>query len=348
MRRRNKRTMRVLIVKLSSLGDLFHALPAVHNIKIGLKAEVHWAVQEEYADLVGCFTDVDRVIPVSRKHWFRGGRVFLRRLRLYDYDYVFDLQGLMKSAIVTSLARTGKRIGPSFCREGSVLMYSAVAGHADRKRHAVDQCMDTPRYLGLSCLNQEFPVVFPPAERNEPRPRVGLLPVSRWATKNWPASKFAEVAKRLQKERDATIFLLGGAGDVGVCAELEKSIGGKVVNLCGKLKIPESGALIRELDLLVSNDSGPVHLAVAVGTPTLVVFGPTDPRRTGPYGTIHRVLRGTQACQPCYSRVCRFGDQPCMKEVTSERVGDEALQLLDAIQRRAGATRDRRPEAGLL
>jgi heptosyltransferase-1 len=339
--------MRVLVVKLSSLGDLFHALPAVHNIKVGLGAELHWVVQEEYAGLVKCFTDVDRVIPVSRRHWLRDSRVFLRRLRLYDYDYVLDLQGLLKSAIVATLARGRRRIGPSFCREGSVLLYSAVAGPADRGRHAVDQCMDTVRYLGLSCLCQEFPVVFPPARRTEPCPRVGLLPLSRWKTKNWSADGFAAVARRLQAERDATVFLLGGGGDAAACSELEKAIGGRVVNLCGKLSIPDSGAVIRELDLLIANDSGPVHMAAAVGTPTLVIFGPTDPRRTGPYGTIHRVVRGSQPCQPCYERECRFGDMPCMRDVTPERVGDEAIQLLEASQRRAGATRERRPQAWL-
>lgn len=340
--------MKVLIVKLSSLGDLFHALPAVHNIKTGLRAEIHWVVQEEYADLVRCFTDVERVIPVSRRHWFRGGRVFLRRLRLHDYDYVIDLQGLLKSAMVVSLARSRRRIGPSFCREGSVLFYSAVAGHSDRTRHAVDQCMDTVRYLGLSCLSQEFPVLFPAAARTEPRPRVAVLPVSRWETKNWSVASFAEVARRLQKERDATIFILGGGADAAACSELEKAVGGHVHNLCGKLSIPQSGALLREMDLLISNDSGPVHMAAAIGTPTLVVFGPTDPRRTGPYGTIHRVVRGTQPCQPCYERVCRFGDKPCMKEVTAGRVADEALQLLEASQRRAGALREQRPAVGLL
>lgn len=339
--------MKVLIVKLSSLGDLFHALPAVHNIKVGLKAEIHWVVQEEYADLVKCFTDVDRVIPVSRRHWLRGARVFMRRLRLYDYDYVVDLQGLLKSAIVALLARGGKRIGPSFCREGSVLLYSAVAGHYDRNRHAVDQCMDSVRYLGLSCLSQEFPVAFSAAGRTEPRPRVGLLPVSRWHTKNWAVEGFVAVARRLQQERDATVFILGGAGDSVACAEMEKAIGGRVLNLAGKMSIPESGALIRELDLLISNDSGPVHMAAAVGTPTLVIFGPTDPRRTGPYGMVHRVLRGNQPCQPCYDRVCRFGDKPCMKDVTVQRVGDEALELLEASKRRAGATREQRPAAGL-
>jgi lipopolysaccharide heptosyltransferase I len=340
--------MKVLIVKLSSLGDLFHALPAVHNIKVGLKADIHWVVQEEYAELARCFTDVERVIPVSRRRWFREGRVFLRRLRLYDYDYVIDLQGLLKSAIVTSMARTRRRIGPSFCREGSELFYSAVAGHADRTRHAVDQCMDTVRYLGLSCLNQEFPVVFPPAARTEPRPRVGILPVSRWKTKNWPADRFAAVARRLQAERDATIFLLGGAGDAAVCSEMEKSIGGRTVNLCGRLSLPGSGSLIRELDLLIANDSGPIHMAAAVGTPVLAVFGPTDPRRTGPYGSIHRVVRGIRPCQPCYDRECRFGDVPCMSDVTPERVGEEALELLEASQRRAGATRERGPLDGLL
>jgi lipopolysaccharide heptosyltransferase II len=172
--------------------------------------------------------------------------------------------------------------------------------------------------------------------------------VSRWKTKNWPVERFASVANRLQTERDATIFILGGPGDADVCAGLEKAVGGRTVNLCGRLSLPASGSLIRDLDLLIANDSGPIHMAAAVGTPVLAVFGPTDPRRTGPYGTIHRVVRGSRPCQPCYDRECRFGDMPCMQEVTPERVGEEALELIEASRRRAGATSERSPLASLL
>jgi heptosyltransferase I len=337
--------MKILIVKLSSLGDLFHALPAVHNIRTGLGAEIHWVTQTEYADLVRCFTDVDRVIPFPRNSLGKDLRVFLRRLRLWDYDYVLDMQGLFKSAVVTFLARGRRKIGPSFQREGAFLFYSAVAGSRNRNRHAVDQCMDTVRYLGLSCLDLEFPVVFPPAGRSEPRPRVGLLPASRWPTKNWPEDAFAAVGRALRERGDATVYLLGGPADRPVCERIERQIRGDVapdaagvVNLAGVLSLPATGGLIGELDLLISNDSGPIHMAAAVRTPTLVVFGPTDPRRTGPYGSIHRVVRANRECQPCFSRTCRFGDVPCLREVTPDRVVEEAMQILDAARRRAGGT----------
>jgi len=340
--------MRVLIVKLSSLGDLFHALPAVRNIKTGLGAEIHWVTQPEYVDLVGCFTDVDRVIPFPRHSLAADLRVFWRRLRMWDYDYVLDFQGLFKSAVITFLARGRRKIGPSFHREGSFLFYSAVAGRSHRERHAVDQCMDTVRYLGLSCLNLDFPVAFPPAGRPEPRPRVGLLPVSRWPTKNWPEASFAAVGRALRERCDATLYLLGGPGDRAVCERIAKEIASgdeprsavadRVINLAGSLALPATGGVIGELDLLVSNDSGPIHMAAAVRTPTLVVFGPTDPRRTGAYGSFHRVVRAGRECQPCFSRTCRFGDVPCLKAVTPERVIEEAVQVLDAARRRAGGT----------
>ena len=337
--------MKILIVKLSSLGDLFHALPAVHNIKTGLGAEIHWVTQTEYAEIVQCFTDVDRVIPFPRHSLAKDLRVFWRRLRMWDYDYVLDMQGLLKSAVIAFLARGRRKIGPSFQREGAFLFYSAVANRRDRGRHAVDQCMDTVRYLGLSCLNLDFPVAFQPAGRSEPRPRVGMLPLSRWPTKNWPEASFAAVGRALREQRDATIYLLGGPGDRPVCERIEREISGagegragSVVNLAGTMSLPATGGLIGELDLLIANDSGPIHMAAAVRTPALVVFGPTDPSRTGPYGSIHRVVRANRECQPCFSRTCRFGDTPCLKEVTPDRVIEEALRILDAAGRRAGGT----------
>ena len=139
---------RVLVVKLSALGDLFHSLPAVHNLKVGLGAEIDWVTQKEYVDLVRCFTDVDRVIPFYRKAFFTNLKLFLEELRTRDYDYVIDLQGLLKSAIVARLARGKERIGPSFHREGSHLFYSAVAGEPARNRHAVEENLDIVRHLG--------------------------------------------------------------------------------------------------------------------------------------------------------------------------------------------------------
>ena len=323
--------MKILVIKLSSLGDLFHALPSVHSLKVGLGAEVDWVVHREYVDLVRCFTDVRRVIPFYRDSFFLNIGSFLRDLRADEYDYIIDYQGLLKSALVARMARGKEVIGPSFCREGAGLFYSRVAGKRDKARHAVDECMDVVRLLGLKEL-KEFPVIFPKKNLTEKRPIVAVLPVSRWATKNWPSKCFAEVIKRLRNACDASFYILGGPGDENVCKEIAGAVEGRVVNMAGKSSIIETGGILKEVDLLIANDSGPVHMAAAVGTPALVIFGPTDAVRTGPYGSQHRVASTSLECQPCFSRTCRLEGIPCLSGVTPERVGEMAIEMLATIR----------------
>ena len=318
----------VLVVKLSSLGDLFHALPTVHNLKVGLDAEIDWVTQQEYVDLVRCFTDVDRVIPFYRRSFFTDLRPFLRELRTHKYDYIIDLQGLLKSAIVVMLAKGRERIGPSFHREGSHFFYSAIAGKRNKNRHAVEQNLDIVRYLGLDLVEPAFPVKFPRKNLNEKRPRVAILPSSRWPTKTWPTQYFIDVARRLHETSDVSLFLLGSPDDIQVCGEIERGFGGRVVNMAGKAALVDTGGILQEMDLLIANDSGPVHMAAAIGIPTLVIFGPTDPDRTGPYDNQHRVAKASLSCQPCFSRTCARRDNACLYAVTPEMVSDIAITML--------------------
>ena len=134
--------MKTLIVKLSSLGDLFHALPTAHNLKAELGGQLDWVVQREYVSLVQCFSVVDRAIPFDRHRFLGSLSDFLRELRCERYDYIIDLQGLLKSAMVARLARGKRRVGPSFHREGAALLYSDVAGPRNKARHAVDENLE--------------------------------------------------------------------------------------------------------------------------------------------------------------------------------------------------------------
>jgi heptosyltransferase I len=319
--------LRLLIVKLSSLGDLFHALPAVHNIKHGLDADVDWLVQAEYADLVRHFTDVDQVLTFRRRAFFRTLRPFLREIRAEQYDMVVDLQGLFKSALATRLARGGRRIGPSYRREGAKLFYTDIAGKADRTRHAVDQACDVVSFLGLQRLPPEFPVAFPRRNIGNGRKKVALLPRSRWPSKNWPTGNFAELARRLSAK--AAVYLIGSKDDADDCEAIASRVSGECTNLAGKTNLVETGSVLQEMDLLISNDSGPVHMAAALGTPTLVLFGPTDPTRTGPYGEGHRMVRESADCQPCFSRRCNTAGMPCIERITVDRIEVMAWEMLD-------------------
>jgi lipopolysaccharide heptosyltransferase I len=282
---------RILIVKMSSLGDLFHALPAVHLIKQATGATIDWVVHDLYADLARCFTDVDRVIAFPRRAFLSNRKQFMAALRQEHYDLALDMQGLLKSALVARSARAARRIGPSFHREGTRVFYDDVAGPRNKNRHAVDENLDMVRHLGLPLGDVVFPVQFPAQPLAPPHPRIGLLPCSRRADKNWPPARLAEVARALRDQVGASLILLGSAADVPVCAELARTIGEGTTNLCGHTSMLELGGLIRELDLLLTVDSGPMHIAAAVGTPTVAIFGPTDPVRTGPYGPRHTVVK---------------------------------------------------------
>ncbi len=319
---------RVLVVKLSSLGDLFHALPAVHCLKAGLHATIDWVVHPAYRELVECFTDVDRVIPFARD--VRSGALSgdLRALRAQPYDLIVDLQGILKSALVARLARGGRRIGPSFHREGAWLFYQAVAGPRDKDRHAVEENLDVVRYLGLPVLPPVFPLKFPMQLVGEPEPRVALLPFSRWPSKNWPAPSFVQVGRALQEYANASIFLIGGAAEAAASAELAKEFKGRVINLVGRLSLPQLGGVLQAMNLVIANDSGPMHMAASLGTPVLAVFGPTTKQRTGPYDARHRVVAGNLRCQPCFSKICRFKDNSCLCAVTPESVVNIALEML--------------------
>ncbi len=320
---------KILVVKLSSLGDLFHALPAVHNLKVGLGAQIDWVVQREYADLVGCFDDVRRVIPFDRHRALRRFSSFLKTLLAQRYDMVLDMQGLLKSGVITRLARADRRIGPSFHRECAWVFYHAVAGERDKERHAVDENFDVVRHLELEPMPPAFPVTFPAVELAGNGPRVAVIPSSRWDTKDWTPAGFAAAARYLRDECGATVYLMGGPGDAARCADVDRMMGDGTVNLAGKTSLVEMGSYLSRMDLLIANDSGPVHMAAAVGTPTLVLFGPTCPTRTGPYGDTHRIVQSDPLeCRPCFMRTCPPGHHRCMADISAEQVTAVALEML--------------------
>jgi heptosyltransferase-1 len=326
---------RILIVKLSSLGDIFHALPSVHLLRQGLDAEVDWVTQPEYVELLQCFPDVSDIISFPRRQYFGKMRSFLCALRAHEYDIVVDLQGLMKSAMVAKLARARKVVGPSFYREGANLLYDEVAGPRDKDRHAVEENLDVVRHLGLPQIPVRFPVRFQNMPIDSKGVKVALVPVSRGIHKNWPVRNFIDVASKLQKEAGASIYLFGSETDVAVCEAIRSALasdaaGSPVVNLAGKTSLVEMGRWLAGMNLVVANDSGPIHMAAALGVPVLAVFGPTDPKRTGPYGAIHRVVTADIACRPCYRKHCAQDVPECLARVAPERVAQEAIDMLRA------------------
>ena len=323
---------RILVIKLSSLGDIAHALPAVRALKERTGAVIDWVVQPEYAGLLAGCPDVEGRIEFPRRNFARQFFPFLRALRRARYDVIVDLQGLMKSAIVARLARGARRVGPAWAREGAHRFYDAQPPRGSGpRRHAVDELLDVADLVAPGAGAALEPrLTFAEAESDgRPGPHVAFAPFSRWATKDWPIEKFAELGRRLVAEMGCQIRIVGGRDDEAQGEALARQIGARAQNLCGKTDLPGLCSLLKGTDLLVSVDSGPMHWADAMGVPLVAVFGATDPARTGPHRQLAHVLaKEGLACRPCHSRICARGDLACLRTLDVDAVLQAALTRL--------------------
>lgn len=285
---------RILLVKLSSLGDLFHAVPAAEQLQTHFACPVDWVTQPEYVPIVECHQNVSRVIPFPRRGGAGAWRTFRRELQQESYDLVVDLQGLFKSGLACRAAKAKRVVGCSYPRECVQWFWDEAPAKNTSVRHAVDRIIDTLDYLGVPRGALAYPLDFPkPAHLPEVAgPVVAMAPKSRWPGKDWPLSRFVETGERLLREgRADSIWILGGPDDAEACAELSGKLGEQAFNLCGKISLLELGGALAQVDVLLCNDSGPMHFSAAVNKPVVALFGPTDPDRTGPYGPQHTVLR---------------------------------------------------------
>ena len=322
---------RILVIKLSSLGDIAHALPAVRALKERTGAVIDWVVQPEYTRLLTCCPDVERLIEFPRRDFARNVFSFLREVRRERYDAIVDLQGLMKSAWVAGMARGRLRAGPAWAREGAHWFYTLQPARAEGpRRHAVEELMDVVNAVAPGAADAPVPRLdFPEAENVvEPGPHVAFAPFSRWDTKDWPIEKFAELGKRLVAEMGCQIRIVGGSSNEDQGEALARQIG-RARNLCGKTDLPGLCSLLKGMDLLVTVDSGPMHWADALGVPLVAIFGATDPSRTGPYRQLnHVVTHPGLECRPCHSRTCARGDLACLRTLEADAVFQAVLSRL--------------------
>lgn len=311
--------MRILIVKPSSLGDVVHALPTVARIRTKYPdAHIDWLINDSFAPLLQRCPLINEVIVFPRHTYAKLPSLFYR-LRAARYHLVIDLQGLFRSGIFTAVTGASRRIGLSDSREGACLFHNEIV-HVPRC-HAVDRYLKAADYLGCPPLPVEFPLGVEGEASAEPR-LIAINPSARWKTKLWGDDKFAELIRRLPSKR---VVLTGSAADAVRCERIAQG----ARNLAGKTSLLELAELYRRCAVLISNDTGPMHIAAAVGTPVVAIFGPTDPVLTGPYGKQHVVLRAGVDCSPCFSDRCRH--QPtmeCMDKVTVEHVLAAAQRFL--------------------
>ena len=282
---------RILVIKLSAFGDLLHAIPIVHRLAEHYRCPIDWVTQPEYVELVGLHKDVDRVIAFPRKGAVKHTPGFIKELRRECYDLVIDLQGLAKSGMVLGLSRADRKLSCAITREGAHL-FGKEKPPRSKGMHAMEALRDSLRYLEIDPDPTVYPMNWPEISGLDgTTPRVGFAPRSMWPGKDWPVENFSELGYRLVKEKGASVHVFGGPGDNAFGQALADAIGPGALNQCGTFSLPQLGSALQQLDVMVANDTGPMHLSAAVGTPLIALFGPTDPAFTGPWGAGHTILR---------------------------------------------------------
>jgi lipopolysaccharide heptosyltransferase II len=340
--------LKILLLKPSSLGDVIQALPVLRLLKLYFKdAEIFWWIDSALAPLIEGDPDLAGTVRFERKRWakpqhwpemFRS----IRWLRAQKFDLVIDLQCLLRSAVFAWLANGGKLVGLDETREGARGFYDLAISRKSFYTHAVDWYLAVLPALGVPVHKNfnwlpESPAIaagvrqkWLGAIRNSQL--ILLQPGARWENKRWPVEYFAKLVRTLAEKFPSTRFaILGDKGDQPLGEIISQAAPERCLNLCGETSLPEMVEWVRLCDLMVTNDTGPMHVAAALGKPLIALFGPTEPHRTGPYGQLENVLRIDLPCLPCMKSVCHFEKpEECLRALPPAQVFERAQKLLQS------------------
>jgi len=343
----------ILIVKLSAIGDVLHTLPALNAIRKHYPdASITWLVEEDAAPLIQGHKALDRVLVSKRKRWLKALRSisflntikeiygFIKALRDTRYDMIFDFQALLKSGILIALARGQRRIG--FGKglehmEHSYIFLNERVPAVDMEIHALTRGMMLLNAVGIPTNEVEYKLPVSDHDRkkihelmkqhgiNGVKSLIVINPMAKWETKLWPSDRFTQLADKIISRYEVKIVFTGSSEDRLSIDRIISDMKHRAINLSGKTTLMELAVLYEKAAFVISTDTGPMHLAAAVGTPVVALFGPTAPWRTGPYGSGNKVVRIDMACSPCFKKQCKTIN--CMRQITVSQVFEGIKRL---------------------
>jgi lipopolysaccharide heptosyltransferase II len=345
--------VRILILKPSSLGDIVQALPVLRSIKLHLpRSEVYWWIASQLMPLLADDPDLAGIVPFERRRWaepsqWAGICRSVLWMRQQAFDWVIDLQGLARSGIFAWLANGELTVGLDEAREGARGFYDLAVPRPPGRPHAVDRYLAVLPALGVppardfqwlperprlaAAIRQKWAIGQAPC--------VSLQPGARWPTKRWPVESYAELVRQMAARfPEARFAVLGSSADQELGRTIARAEPERCLDLTGKLSLPEMVEWLRLSALLITNDTGPMHVAAALGTPVVALFGPTQPRRTGPYGQAGHVLQLDLPCVPCLKSRCAYAKPfECLRAISPATV-------LAAVEKRLGLPAPPSPE----
>ncbi len=340
---------RIALIKPSALGDIVHSLPVLTALRQKYpSAHITWIINKNYEALLEDHPHLDATLPFDRSAFHSGwGKAirtystFIRQSRSAQFDFVIDLQGLFRSGMMGWLRGATRRVGLETARECSSWFYTDVVS-ADNIRtlHAVDRYWEVVKALGADDVPLEFHLpILPETDQwvqrlfaEYPMPWIGLGVGARWYTKRWLPQHFAALAKQAQESFGGTIFFVGRPDEQPLAMAVSDNLPGPVCNLIGQTTLPELVAVLNRMDVYVANDSGPLHLAAALGRPVIAPYTCTSVRLHGPYRSMGTAVESTVWCRGSYLRHCNRLE--CMQELTPERLWTPLEEVLQQWQQK--------------
>ena len=341
--------MNILIVKLGSIGDIVHTLPALAALRHAFpEAHIDWLVESRSKEILIDNPCLDELLEVDTLRWRR--RFFapgtwvaiaerLRAMRSRRYDAVFDFQGLWKSGVLSRLTRSGKRIG--FARghlreSGSSLFTDERLSPPDETPHVIDRNLYLLRAIGIETTDRAFPIAVPEEIRSRAEQGlasvglsdfVALNPGGGWPTKRWSLERYGALAAEIRRELRLPSLVFWGPGEDGMAERIVATSDG-AARVAPTTTLREMIPYLERARLFVGGDTGPLHIASALGVPVVGLFGPTDPARNGPFGRGDGVVWKAVPCSPCYKRRCPGFDTVCLRSMSVPEVMAAVRQRL--------------------
>ncbi len=340
---------RIGLIKPSALGDIVHTLPVLTALRRRFpSAHITWVVNRSYEPLLQGHPHLDATLPfdrgaVRRGFWsgFRTFTGFLGTLRRQRFDLVLDLQGLFRTGLMAAASGAKRRVGLGTAREGATWFYTDCVPVPDfHATHAVDRYRLVAEALGAcgpwdaqvplradACLWADDVLL------KLPRPWIAVGPGSRWLTKRWPPEHFAELARRALERFGGSVILVGTPDEVPLSAEVRHRLVGPALDLTGKTSLAQLAALLARVEVMTANDTGPLHLAAALGRPVVAPYTCTKVARTGPYGPNGFAVESAVWCQGSYLKRCPRME--CMAELTPDRLWPLLREVLQSWESRS-------------
>lgn len=332
----------ICLIKPSAFGDVVQALPVVAFLKQRWpEARITWVISSALKNLLEGYDGIDELIFYERKGKLASWLKLLKELRSRRFDLVFDLQGLLRTGVMTLATRAPTRVGLQTAREYSWLANHGLLEGTERSIPAYQRYLNIANFLELPNASPEWNFGIQSQDRTRALQLIGDLPAplitihagAQWVTKRWPTEHFAkvihEVAKRLSPIR-GSVVLVGAPGEAEINQQLHQQLSSvpehwPIRDLTGKTSLRELAVILKTARMMLSNDSGPMHLAAAMGTQVTGIFTCTSGKQSGPYGNHHKVFQANVDCTASYKKQCPMpGDQQhcCFDSILPMRVSE--------------------------